>query len=215
MLFGLCKILMFSSLLRGNFEILILLAHPLGLLIGAQIKHQLVHSIGFCRQHRFITMLNQHVDDDNSEHYCKHILLFLFSVGYMVGFQNFKYICVVNKHRAGTKPLHDSDQKRQGSFIQHRVCNTESPIMTIPYQHRKLFPCHQPTWHTVFVTVSLTQYTLCMINFNNVYSMINPPLNNTSKWLSEEMCGTPCASDRKCLCQGQPKNIMNNVPTEI
>lgn len=38
MLFGLCKILMFSSLPRGNFEILILLAHPLVLLIRGADK---------------------------------------------------------------------------------------------------------------------------------------------------------------------------------
>ena len=38
MLFGVCKVLMFSSLLRGNFEILILLAHPLARLIRGADK---------------------------------------------------------------------------------------------------------------------------------------------------------------------------------
>lgn len=40
MLFGLCRVLMFVSLLRGNFEILILLARPLALLIRGADKTQ-------------------------------------------------------------------------------------------------------------------------------------------------------------------------------
>lgn len=47
MLFGLCKILMFSSLLQGNFENLILLGRPLVLLFREQIKGQLGHSQTF------------------------------------------------------------------------------------------------------------------------------------------------------------------------
>ena len=60
MLFGLYKILMFSSLLRGKFETLILLGHPLVPLFKEQMKQQSDPCAVFSRKHFFSSPLRWH-----------------------------------------------------------------------------------------------------------------------------------------------------------